>query len=83
MVKFILILNLSLITCFGISQTTDTIPKPVQSELADNDSTIYTDVDSVASFPGGKREWIKFIQENLDPGVGVENGLKKEPTTLK
>ncbi len=77
MIKFVFILTLSFISYFSFSQTTVTIPKPAQTELADNDNTIYTDVDSVASFPGGKKEWIKFIQNNLDANVGVENGAKK------
>ena len=82
MIKFSLILILSFISCFGISQTRDTIAKPVQSELADND-IIYTDVDSVASFPGGRKAWIKFVSENLDAGVGVENGAKKGTYNVK
>lgn len=83
MIKFILILPLSFISCFGISQTSDSIPKAVQSEVADTDNTIYTDVDSIASFPGGRNAWIKFVSNNLDPNVGVENGAKKGTYNVK
>ena len=81
--KIILILALSIISSVSLSQTSDTIPKPVQTEPADNDNTIYTDVDSIASFPGGKKEWNKFIEKNLDAGVGVENGAKKGTYNVK
>ena len=83
MIKFILIWTLTFISSFGISQTTDTIPKPVQNEFTDNDNTIYTDVDSIASFPGGRKAWIKFVSENLDANVGVENGAKKGTYNVK
>ena len=76
-------MSLSLISCFGMSQTSDTIPKPVQSEFAGNDNTIYADVDSVASFPGGRNAWIRFISNTLDANVGVENGAKKGTYNVK
>ena len=83
MIKFILIWTLTFISSFGISQTTDTISKPVQNEFTDNDNTIYTDVDSIASFPGGRKAWIKFVSENLDANVGVENGARKGTYDVK
>ena len=74
---------LSFISCVSFSQTPDSIPNPVQTESPDNDSTIYTEVDSIAAFPGGKKEWNKFIEKTLDPGVGVENGAKKGTYNVK
>jgi hypothetical protein len=32
---------------------------------ADGDTTIYTAVDTVASFPAGRTAWIKFIGQNI------------------
>jgi protein TonB len=52
------------------SQTT-AVPIPT-----DADTTIYTAVDTVASFPGGRPAWVKFLEKNLNPAVGVENSAK-------
>jgi protein TonB len=52
------------------SQTT---VAPIQT---DADITIYTAVDTVASFPGGRPAWVKFLEKNLNPAVGVENGAR-------
>jgi protein TonB len=41
-----------------------------------NDTSIYTDVDTAASFPGGRPAWIKYLEKNSDPSVGVMNGAK-------
>lgn len=59
----------------GISQTDS------PAKLANN--IIYETVDSVATFPGGKPEWNKFIEKNLDAGVGVDNGAKKGTYKVK
>ncbi|HEX7847729.1 MAG TPA: hypothetical protein VF476_18140 [Chitinophagaceae bacterium] len=53
------------------------IPGDSNNPAALNDTTVYTDVDTVASFPGGRAAWIKFIEKNLNPAVWVENGAKK------
>jgi protein TonB len=41
-----------------------------------NDTLIYTEVDTPASFPGGKPAWIKYVEKNIDASVGIENGAK-------
>jgi|SRR5688572_1885957 len=76
MIKTIL-LSISLLTSpFVFSQSTDTI-----SNVDDN--AIYEIVDTVASFPGGKPAWNKFVEKTLDPGVGVENGANKGTYKVK
>jgi hypothetical protein len=56
-------------------QPTDTI---LNSDRNNNsDTTVYTEVDSIASFPGGRPAWIKYIQKTLNPSVGVDNGAKR------
>jgi len=68
--KIILLLPLLSSLFFSNSQTTGT---PATS----NDTIIYDTVDSVATFPGGKTAWYKFVENNLDANVGVENSAKK------
>ena len=76
MTKIILLSLLLLNSFFSKSQTTDT-------SAAYDDNIIYDTVDSVATFPGGKTAWYKFIEKNLDPNVGVENGAKKGTYKVK
>ena len=61
---------------FGTSQTTDSIP-------SNDDNIIYETVDSIAKFAGGKPAWNKFVEQHLDPNVGVENGAKKGTYKVK
>lgn len=74
--KIFLLLILISNSFFGNSQTTDT-------SATYNDNTIYDTVDSVATFPGGKPAWNKFVEKNLNPLVGVENGAKKGTYKVK
>jgi len=74
--KIILLLPLLLSSFFSNSQTTDT-------SATSNDNTIYDTVDSVATFPGGKAAWYKFVGNNLNPNVGVENSAKKGTYKVK
>ena len=67
--KFFLMPVLLLSSLIAISQSTD-------STIV-NGEIIYETVDSVAQFTGGKPAWNKFVEKNLDAGVGVENGAKK------
>ena len=67
--KFFLMPVLLLSSLIAISQSTD-------STIV-NGEIIYETVDSVAQFTGGKPAWDKFVEKNLDAGVGVENGAKK------
>ena len=67
--KFFLMPVLLLSSLVAISQSTD-------STIV-NGEIIYETVDSVAQFTGGKPAWDKFVEKNLDAGVGVENGAKK------
>lgn len=73
--KFLLIPILLLISLAAISQSADS------TKVADD--SIYEVVDSVASFPGGKQAWNKFVENTLDPGVGLENGAKKGTYKIK
>ena len=69
------------ILCFHLtySQISDStkISQMNTTDSADvNDNLIYTDVDTAASFPGGKSAWIKYIEKKVDPSVGVRRGAE-------
>lgn len=63
--------------CFSpvFAQTTEATTNSTSKES--DDTTIYTDVDIPASFPGGQPAWISYIQKTLNPSVGVDNGARK------
>jgi len=69
MIKIFSLLVFLLPSFFANSQTTDPI-------ITNANDTIYTVVDSLATFPGGRPAWIKHVEKNLNPNVGVENGAK-------
>lgn len=54
-----------------------------QEVTGNNDTTIYTTVDTVASFPGGRPAWIKHVEQYLNPAVGIENGARKGTYNVK
>jgi hypothetical protein len=71
MIKIFSLVIFLLASFVAISQTTDiAIANP-------NDTTIYTTVDSVATFPGGRPAWNKYLVKYLNAGVGVDNGAGK------
>lgn len=76
MLRIFLVPILLLCSLSAISQSSD-------STKVISDDTIYDIVDSVAYFPGGKAAWIKFVEKNLDAGVGVENGAIKGTYKVK
>ena len=71
MTKLIFLTILLMISFGSFSQTTDTVPNN------SGDTIIYTSVDSVAVFPGGRLMWNKFVEKNLNAAVGTDNGAKK------
>jgi len=66
-----------LLACLSpaFAQTSDSTINFNSKEL--NDTTIYTDVDSPASFAGGQPAWFKYIEKTLNPFVGVDNSARK------
>ena len=66
MKRLLIILFILPIPFSGITQSIETM-----------DTTVYTIVDSVATFPGGRAAWIKFVENNLNASIGVENGARK------
>jgi hypothetical protein len=75
MYKIILVSILLMSSLIAFGQTKDSL------SLADE--TIYEKVDTVASFPGGKQAWNKFVGNTLDAAVGLENGAKKGTYKVK
>lgn len=52
-----------------------------QDELVVNDS-LFTKVEKTPSFIGGRTEWIKFLQRNLEPRVPINNGAPSGQFTV-
>ncbi|MBS1655100.1 MAG: hypothetical protein JSU05_09665 [Bacteroidetes bacterium] len=78
MAKLISLFVLLFSSLAAISQTNDTVSAPGQNNSAAiNDTTVYTTVDTPASFPGGRTAWNKFVEQNLNAAVGIDNGAKK------
>lgn len=75
---YIVPLLLLVMASFG-QQTPETLTNSdqINKEVLNNDTTVYTDVDTAASFPGGQHAWIKHIERYLNPAVGVENSARK------
>jgi hypothetical protein len=74
-----LLISILILSCFSaFSQTSDTT-NSTKAEIGHdiNHTTIYTNVDSPAVFPGGRSAWINYVQNTLNPAVGIENGAKK------
>lgn len=57
---------------------TGIIAAPVQ----DDEGKVFNKVEVEASFPGGERAWRRFLQNNLDPMVPVDNGASPGTYTV-
>ncbi|HEX6845616.1 MAG TPA: energy transducer TonB [Chitinophagaceae bacterium] len=61
-----------LISSFNLISQTD--PPPPLVDTIDIDGRIFERVDMDATFPGGEAAWRKYLEQNLNPNVPVENG---------
>lgn len=55
--------------CFSASSQTDTTNVAVEEE-----NKLYDRVDVEASYPGGDKEWRKFLERTLNGNVPLDNG---------
>ncbi|MDD2794112.1 MAG: energy transducer TonB [Sediminibacterium sp.] len=46
------------------------------------DETIFYTVQIAAAFPGGKEEWVKFLEKNLNSTIPLENGAPSGKYTV-
>jgi len=78
MIKHISTLILFFASSFVAAQVSDStkIISADSSEINRIDTTIYETVDFPAVFPGGKSAWYKYLENNLNAAVPVENGAK-------
>jgi periplasmic protein TonB len=50
--------------------------------VKDSSALIFTKVEVEAEFPGGSREWAKFLQKNLNGSVPSDNKARKGKYTV-
>lgn len=75
-----LLIPITILSCLvGFAQVSDSTSNSGKTNLEQNinDTTIYTEVDSLAVFPGGRPAWIKYVERTLNPAIGIMNGAKK------
>jgi hypothetical protein len=65
-----IIFLLSFFALAGSSYSQDTVPVP---DSSDSGEKLFEKVDIEASFPGGDAAWRKYLEQNLNPNVPVDN----------
>lgn len=48
--------------------------KVIEAKKEDDENKIFEKVEVEAAFPGGEREWRKYLERNLDANTPVDNG---------
>ena len=52
------------------------------SFVQDDDNKVFVKVEVEPSFPGGEREWRRYLEKNLDAGLPLRNGCKSGTYTV-
>jgi bla regulator protein blaR1 len=52
------------------------------SFVQDDDNKVFVKVEVEPSFPGGEREWRRYLEKNLDAGLPLKNGCKSGSYTV-
>jgi protein TonB len=50
--------------------------------VQDDDNKVFVKVEVEPSFPGGEREWRRYLERNLDAGLPLKNGCKSGSYTV-
>lgn len=56
--------------------------KVIEEKKEDDENKVFEKVEVEASFPGGEREWKKYLERNLDANVPVDNGAPEGTYTV-
>lgn len=56
--------------------------KGIVEKKKENANKIFEKVEIEASFKGGEKAWYKYLENNLEPGVAVENGAPEGRYTV-
>lgn len=54
----------------------------IEEKKEDDENKVFEKVEVEASFPGGEREWRKYLERNLDANTPVENGAPEGTYTV-
>jgi periplasmic protein TonB len=56
--------------------------KVIEEKKEEDENTVFTKVEVEASFPGGEKEWKRFLERNLEANVPVDNGAPEGTYTV-
>ena len=69
--------------------TKDTVPKAIVKEVTlqpkpttDDDNKVFVKMEVEPSFPGGEKEWARYLDRNLDGNIPLKNGCKPGTYTV-
>lgn len=54
----------------------------IEEKKEEDENKVFEKVEVEAAFPGGEREWKKYLERNLDANVPVENGAAEGTYTV-
>jgi protein TonB len=54
----------------------------IEEKKEDDENKVFEKVEVEAAFPGGEREWRKYLERNLDANTPVENGAPEGTYTV-
>lgn len=54
----------------------------IEEKKEDDENKVFEKVEVEASFPGGEREWKKYLERNLDANVPIDNGAPEGTYTV-
>ena len=56
--------------------------KVVEEKKEEDENTVFTKVEVEATFPGGEKEWKRYLERNLEANVPVDNGAPEGTYTV-
>ena len=54
----------------------------IKRDLKNGNDPVFQKVEIEAAFPGGQKEWLKFLQKSLNPNVPVDKGAPEGTYTV-
>jgi periplasmic protein TonB len=74
--KNIFLLVTLFIATNSFAQEVKNVPPPVEAKEVGGEDLVFQEVEIESTFPGGQKEWVKFLQKNLKADTPAKNGAK-------